>query len=142
MDQSFSQASIEALRPNITGITDHYPDQLDTNKPVDITEDFARPLPLDVISVLIGIKPDLRTILARAIAPISKPTGILTILTALPDLYKTQKLSRAEITHIRDTPHDGLLSTLIHDPTCNLTDDEILSLAFIFSSRAIRRLYI
>ena len=36
-----------------------------------------------------------------------------------------------EITHIRDTPRDGSLSTLIHDPTCDLTDDEILSLAFI-----------
>ena len=131
VDQSFSRASIETLRPHITRIADHYLDQLNTDRPVDITEDYARLLPLDVISVIIGNKPDLRTTLARAIAPISKPTGILTLLTALPGLCKTQKLLRAEITHIRDTPRDGLLSTLIHDPTCNLTDNEILSLAFI-----------
>ena len=131
VDQSFSRASIKALRPDITRIADHYLDQLDTNKLVDITDDYARLLPLEVICVLLGIKPDLRTTLARAISPISKPTGVLTLQTALPGLYKTQKLLRVEITHIRDTPRDGLLSTLIHDPTCDLTDDEILSLAFI-----------
>ena len=92
VDQSFSRASIEALRPDITRIADHYLDQLVTNKLVDITEDYARLLPLEVICVLLGIKPDLRTTLARAISPIFKPTGVLTLLTALPGLYKTQKL--------------------------------------------------
>lgn len=131
VDQSFSRAAIDTLRAEISQVADKYLDQLDTSKPVDITEDYARLLPLDVISALLGIKPELREKLARAIAPISKPTGLITMLSAMPGLYKTQKLLRKEIETIRHNPRDGLLSTLIHDNSDNLTDDEILALAFL-----------
>lgn len=131
VDNSFSRAAIDALRPEIAQIANHYLDQIDPAKPVDITEDYARLLPLDVISALLGIKPALRQKLARAIAPISKPTGVMTLLTALPGLYKTQKLLRAEIAAIRLAPRNGLLSTLIHGTDKGLSDDEILSLAFV-----------
>ena len=131
VDHSFSRGVIDALRPEITQIADHYIDQLDPSEPIDIVKDYARLLPLDVISVLLGIKPELREKLARAIAPISKPTGVLVLLSALPGLYKTQKLLRMEIETIKGTARDGLLSTLIHDPSNDLSDDEILSLAFV-----------
>ena len=131
VDHSFSRAEIDKLRGEITQVADHYLDQLDTEKPVDITEDYARLLPLDVISILLGIKPKLRQKLARAIAPISKPTGVMTLLTALPGLYKTQHLLRQEIQTIRTNSRAGLISSLIHDDTNALTDDEILSLAFV-----------
>ena len=131
VDHSFSRAAIDALRPEITQVADQYLDQLDPSKPVDITQDYARMLPLDVISALLGIKPELRQKLSRAIAPISKPTGIIALFTAMPGLYRTQKLLRAEIETIRHTQRNGLLSTLIHDASNDLSDDEILSLAFV-----------
>jgi len=72
VDNSFSRAAIDALRPEIAQIANHYLDQIDPAKPVDITEDYARLLPLDVISALLGIKPALRQKLARAIAPCAR----------------------------------------------------------------------
>lgn len=131
VEPSFSRVTIDALRPEITEIADDLLNQLDTSKPVDIVTEYARQLPLDVISALLGIQPDLRKRIARAIAPISGPTGKLTLFRALPGLYKSIKLLRAEIAAIKSAPRAGLLSDLIHDPASDLTDDEVLSMAFV-----------
>lgn len=131
VEKSFSRLYIDELRPEIRQIADNLIDRFDPSKPIDVIQDYARPLPLAVICALLGIKRSLRTELARAIAPISGPTGTLMLLRALPGLHKALKLLRAEIDAIRQTPREGLLSELIHNQTSSLGDDEILSLAFV-----------
>lgn len=130
VDQRFSRASIDALRPEIIQIADAHLDRLDTTQPVNITTHYARLLPLDVISALLGIQPTLRRDLAKAIAPISGPIGVAALFRILPGLFISLKILRAEIKTIRTTPRAGLLSDIIHDKTNDLSDDEIISLAF------------
>ena len=131
VDQHISRGAIDALQPEIKQIADDLLDRLDSTQPIDITKEYAQILPLDVISKLLGILPDQRTELARAIAPISEPTTTWNMLRAMPGLYKSLKLLRAEIETIRKTPRAGLLCELIHDAENNLTDDELVSLSFV-----------
>lgn len=130
VEAGFSRAQIETLRPEITELARTLLDGLDPSAPIDITARYARPLPLLAICALLGIRPALRAQLTRAIAPISGPTGIATLLRALPGLYQSIRLLRAEIAAIRSAPRAGLLSALIHGKS-DLSDDELLSMAFL-----------
>ncbi|MEP5152201.1 cytochrome P450 [Planktotalea sp.] len=130
VDTSFSRLSIDAIKPEMTAIANALLDTLKTDQTIDLSSKYANEFPLDIISALLGIKEEMRRELAHAIAPISGPTTKMMFLRLMPGLYKSIKLLRAEIAHIRIEPRAGLLSELIHDDSNDLTDDEILSLAF------------
>jgi cytochrome P450 len=132
VDAAFKRNSIEALRHEISSQARALLHSIDPNRPVDIIPTYARALPLQAICALLGIRPEVRQQLTRAIEPIAGPTGLVTMLRAFPGLHKALRLLRAEIAHHRAAPGPGLISALVHpNPgTDELTDDELLSMFF------------
>ncbi len=142
VDGAFARMSIEDMKPELEKIAERLLADLPTGKPVDLVSTYARALPLEAICELLGIAPNLRQELSRAIAPISGPTNVWTILRGLPGLKRANRLLRAEIqrhaAHPSDTP--GLLPLLVaqnHEPAypvtnyAPLTEEEILAMAFM-----------
>ena len=133
VDRAFARASIETLRPEIAAIADALLDQIDPARPVEIIGAYTRALPLQVISALLGVPEADRPRVARLIAPVSGPTGVLMALTALPGLWRLTRYFRARFAEVRQTGSPGLIRELVAAEADGdrLSEDELLAMVFL-----------
>jgi cytochrome P450 len=129
---SFTARRLEGLRPRIEQITAELLNQLAGRPEADVIDDFAFPLPFQVICELIGV-PEVdrdafrgwsNTMVAGPAAP---PEQMYAAVAATAD-YLVDLLDRK-----RAEPDDALLSSLIEasDAGDRLTGDELSSLVFL-----------
>lgn len=132
VDQAFARSSIADLKVEITNIADELLDNIDADKPVEIIAAYTRELPLLVICALLGVPEADRRKIARWIAPISSPTGLTALFTALPGLWKTMRHFRKDFEIVRRTGRPGLINDLVHanDGGDQLTEDELVAMVF------------
>lgn len=125
---AFTPRRVEGLRPRIQQITDGLLDTIAGNGQADLVASLAEPLPITVISELLGVPVDDRADLrawtnemlagtAGARAAVANIVGLLVRL----------------IRDRRRDPGDDLLSSMItaRDDDDRLTEDELTSLAFL-----------
>jgi len=132
VDRAFARTAIDAKRPRLAAMADGLLDRLDPSGPVDILAAYARPLPLMAICELLGIPDDDRDKVARWIGPISKPTGIASMITALPGLWRVMHHFRSDFATVRRTGRPGLIRELVEaeEDGDRLSENELLSLVF------------
>ena len=130
VDQAFNKMHTEDLRPEITAIADGLLTPLQDRSEVEIIDTYTRRLPLLVICVMLGIRPEDRDRVAGWIAPLSDPTNALSALKALPGLWRITRYFRAEFARVRQTPGSGLITDLVQaeDEGDRLSEDELLAM--------------
>jgi cytochrome P450 len=131
--KAFTARRIDGLRPRIEAITDELLDELAAGAghgPVDLIDTFAFPLPITVISELLGVPPDDRD---------DFRAWSTTIVSDGPD-DEMQTASAAMATYLsgllaakRADPGDDLLTALIQarDDEDRLDEHELVSMAFL-----------
>ncbi len=132
VDGAFARTSVEDLRPEIARLADDLLDWIDPARPVDIVAAYTRKLPLLVICALLGVPDADRRRIMRWIGPISRPTGLTTIVFALPGLWRIMRHFRADFAAVRRNGRPGLIRELVaaEDAGERLSEDELLAMVF------------
>ncbi|MEV7617169.1 cytochrome P450 [Streptomyces sp. NPDC089799] len=134
VSKAFTARRVAAMRPRIQALTDRLLDGIVRDGRADLVADFALPLPVTVISELLGVPVDDRLdfqrwtdrMITRGEAPVD------------PEVVdEAWQHMRAYITGLirdkRSAPGDDLLSALItaRDEEQQLTEDELIAMVFL-----------
>ncbi|WP_280273705.1 cytochrome P450 family protein [Nocardia wallacei] len=111
---AFTQRRTDAMRPRIEAITQDLLDRLAQTPPgeaVDLREEFAYPLPIRVISELMGVPESLNPGLRTCVDGIFDTS--LTAEQAQANFAEMQRILRELVEYRRGTPGDDMTSVLI-----------------------------
>ncbi|WP_436523100.1 cytochrome P450 family protein [Actinoplanes sp. HUAS TT8] len=128
---AFTARRIEALRPRIERIATDLLDGLEGRERADLVDDFAFPLPIQVICELLGLPPedrdDFREWSDAVVAGSAAGAKLAPALEAMVGYIHALLAER------RKSPGDDLLSGLIQvrDAEDRLTEDELSSMVFL-----------
>ena len=133
-DAPFRRAAIETGRDAVSALADDLLDALpDQGTEVDLAEAVFRPLPVRVISNLLGLTDAAQARLMKTMSAFSGATSTWGILRALTQMGGVIKQLRAEIAMARSDPKPGLLSALIEAEADGgkMGEDELVSLVLV-----------
>ena len=134
-DAPFRRAAIEMQRDRVGAFVDEYLDQIAAQDPaeIDLAETLFRPLPLRVISELLGLTEGAKARLMQIMSGFSAGSSTWAILRALSGMGGVIKQLREEIERARQDPRPGLLSDLIHAEAegGKMSEDELVSLVLV-----------
>jgi cytochrome P450 len=135
VSQAFTPRRIDALRGRIQGVSEAL---LLAVRPggFDLVRDYALPLPLTVISEMLGIPERDRHrfhILIRGSLPIGAATALMDVPIALPYVWLLIRYFRRLFAERRARPGDDLLTALVQaeDAGDRLTESELLGMALL-----------
>ncbi|MFI5593700.1 cytochrome P450 [Amycolatopsis sp. NPDC051758] len=124
----FTLRRVRQLRPDIERLVSELIDDLPRDRPVDMIEHLAFPLPLVVICELLGVPLDERHQFRDWTTAMMEdtPDRVLPASRAMEDYFS--KLIFAK----RASPDNGLLSALVELADCGeLTSDEVMDMVFL-----------
>ncbi len=133
-DTPFRRAAIETQRAQVAALADEILDQIDYQSgEVDLAETVFRPLPIRVISRLLGLTDAAQARLVKTMSAFSGAVSTWGILRALSQMGGVIKQLRAEIALARNDPKPGLLSDLIQAEADGgkMSEDELVSLVLV-----------
>lgn len=134
---AFAPAYVSQLEPRVQTIADQLLDRMSISARPDLVADFALPLPLTVISEILGV-PEHDRMRFRGwvqsmlgVAASSRPT--LRMLLKLPNILAMIGCVRRLIADHRSHPRADLVSRLIgfQEDGDRLTDDELLAMVLV-----------
>ncbi len=132
--KAFTAGSVQKMRPDVVRIADELLDRMAVaaaaGSAVDLMQSYAVPLPLQVISELLGVPAEDRDNFRMRVEPLltsTDPAELSAAETGLADLLA------ALIGRKRRQPADDLLSALVHasDVDDRLSFDELVSTAYL-----------
>jgi pimeloyl-[acyl-carrier protein] synthase len=130
--KAFTPRAVEAMRPRIAEIVDRQLDVLREHDGADLVEDLAFPLPVTVISEMLGVPADdhqlLRVWTAAAVKALDPSDNIAELFPAAEAIREIRTYFDALVDERRKAPGDDLLTALIaaEDEGDHLTHDELL----------------
>jgi cytochrome P450 len=133
---AFTRRRVEALEPRITEISTALLDSIATQgkggTPVDLVTEYSYPLPITVISELIGV-PTLERDEFRRLSRIATTGPLLSAEAYIAGAWEMVGYVRDLIAAKRADPAEDLLSDLIavRDGSDKLSDDELSSMVFL-----------
>jgi cytochrome P450 len=132
--QAFTPRRVEALRTSVEGIVTELLDAAAKKPQVDLMADFAVPLPLRVISEMMGVPEEDRMIFRRQIAGLldGAPTA-LRMAWNIPRTHAMFGFFRKLIRLRRDRPSNDLLTALVEaeEKGDRLSEDELVAMIFL-----------
>ncbi len=134
VDTAFSRSFILGLEPRIQATADRIAGQLFAGDiRADLVSGFARKLPLEVISELLGIRDQDRNMFARWAESLLRIEGIVGFLKALLPIRKMRFFIAGEIERQRTDPGEGLIGQLTAMQKAGepITDDELIAMVFL-----------
>lgn len=129
----FLRRNIEDRREIVRDRVGRLFDEMVADGNLNIVSGLARPLPVEVISDLLGLSEARRGILNEHVSAFGGGARTA-LLKATLGLGKMRRLFMEEINSVRANQADGLLSDLVHavdDSGQGLTDDELYSTVFM-----------
>jgi cytochrome P450 len=134
--KAFTPRLIEALQIHIEKITDDLLDRLDTRNPIDLMQTFAVPLPLAVISHMLGVPARDRLKFRRLVNgnfAASTRLGLLRILGRAYSMHRLMGFLDSLLTLRRHEPDGGLITALVaaEQSGDSLSPDECLAMLFL-----------
>lgn len=135
--RAFSSRRMEALRPRVEQIANDLLDTWDTAEEVDVIDSFAFPLPMTVISELLGVpekdRDELRALSGKLmVAGTAAAEAFGALLAYAQHLVDTKEPGDDVITELRDDPNlvhtIVLLITAGHETTVQLIGNGLLAL--------------
>jgi cytochrome P450 len=135
VDKAFTPQMVAAMQPRIQRITEDLLDNMAGKERVDLVADFALPLPLTVISEMLGVPKEESFAFHQLMSASFRATSItgLRRLMVIPNMIRMKRLFRRLIKRRRDEPDDRLITALIniYDQGDHLSDREILGMIFL-----------
>ncbi len=135
VSQAFTPRRIEQLRGRVQGICDEL---LDAARPgdFDLVRDYALPIPLTVISELLGIPKEDRQrfhTLTRGGIAIGAPTGVMDVPIALPYVWLLMRYFRKLFAQRRAHPEDDLITAMVQaeEGGDRLSEDELMGMSIL-----------
>ncbi|MFD4131497.1 cytochrome P450 [Streptomyces goshikiensis] len=134
VSKAFTAHRVAGMRPRIQAITDQLLDALAPAGRADLVADFALPLPVTVISELLGVPVDDRHDFQRWTNRIVTRGAEPPDPAVVNEAYQHMRAYVTELVHAkRAAPGDDLLSGLIaaRDEEQRLTEDELVAMVFL-----------
>ena len=113
INKAFSRARIEQLRNRVEILAEDLVDRMCAKLKPDVVEDFALPLPLTVISELLGLPEEARTHFQRWTNVFLGARSEFRMALSLPSIFAFVRFLRRLVATRRHTPKDDLISALI-----------------------------
>ena len=134
--KAFTPRLIEALQTHIEMITDDLLDRLDRRNPIDLMHAFAVPLPLAVISHMLGVPARDRFKFRRLMNGTfteSPRMGLIRVLRGTHAMYRLMGFLESLLKLRRREPDGGLISALVAAEQAgdSLSSDECLAMLFL-----------
>jgi len=137
VDQAFQMRSVESMREKLDTLSNEFLDKIEgrlrSGENVALLADYARPLPLAVISELLGLPTSDRESFHGWGNRLSNVNSMAGLLRVFPGLLKIRNYLREQIENCKVEPREGLLSTLVHleQDGDRLNGDELLAMSFL-----------
>ena len=126
--KAFTPHLIEQLRPRIESVCNELLDILASNGSVELMSSYALPLPLTVISELLGIPSEIRDRLHRLSRSTFSAANTLGVVRSLPDQKLLIRRIRKLVAERRRDPRDDLITALVQaeEEGDRLTEHELV----------------
>ena len=136
VSQAFSSTRIEPLREKIQRLCTELLSDLPADGQFDLVRDYALPIPLTIISELLGIPESQRAhfhVLARRTMPLGAPSRVMDFVQGIPFAWRLLHYFRKLFADRRAEPKDDLLSALVQaeQDGDRLSEDELLGMAVL-----------
>lgn len=134
MQKAFTPRMIERLRPRIQHITDEILNQVQSNGKMELVSEFAFPIPITVISEMVGIPPEDRPFFVDCATKLLAFGDSLEGLMASEDvMIELSGYLRTQFEQRRKNPTEDLMSDLIHieDEGQRLNEAELISMIIL-----------
>jgi cytochrome P450 PksS len=127
---------IEGLRARIEGLCDDLLDRASDGGTIELIEAYALPVPLTIISDLLGVPLQDRRRFGpwtKKVSAASASASVVDFLRALPALARLSRYIRRLVTLRRASPQDDLITALVRaeESGDRLTEDEIVSMVVL-----------
>jgi cytochrome P450 len=133
VDAPFRRDRIEALRPAIARLADELMDEMERSGSPDLVHDFARQLPLRVISEMLGLEQTDRQQVTQWMAEFSDIRSPMSVARIFSSIGKMMKHLREEFERRRKDPREGLVTELVQAEADGerLSEDELVAMVFL-----------
>jgi cytochrome P450 PksS len=136
VNKAFTPKMVHQMSENIEQTVHELLDRLSGKQTVDLVEEFAVPLPLSIISDMLGVGDDDRDQFhawMRRFTESSSGTSAWDLLRALPTAREMMQMFERLAQQRRTDPDDGLISALVraNDEGDVLSDQEVLAMMFL-----------
>ena len=136
VQKAFTPRLIEELRDRIQRICDELLDRAGSSDTIELIEAYALPLPLTIISDLLGVPVQDRRRFqpwTKKVAAASSSAALGDFLRALPAIASLARYVRGLVTRRRAAPQDDLITALVRaeESGDRLTEDEIVSMVIL-----------
>lgn len=131
--KAFTPAKVDALSGRIEAIVHELLDQAERQGTFDLMSGFALPLPLRIISDLLGVEPHEQDYFHHAAKCILHLDSPLNFFLQLPKLYGLQRFFDRLLARKRSHPGDDVTSALIavEEEGERLTAEELMGMVFL-----------
>jgi cytochrome P450 len=139
VNKAFTPRMVQQMTGDIERIVDGLLDGLEARpagEAVDLVAEFATPLPLSVISSMLGVgdedRDEFHVLMERFVARLGSGSGVDALRT-IPTAKKLYAVLERLAAARRAVPDDGLISGLLaaNEDGDSLTDDEVIAMIFL-----------
>jgi cytochrome P450 len=139
VNKAFTPRMVQQMTGDIEQIVERLVDELDgrpAGTTVDLVADFATPLPLSVISNMLGVgdedRDEFHVLMERFVARLGSGSGVDALRT-IPTAKKLYAVLERLAAARRAVPDDGLISGLLaaNEDGDSLSDDEVIAMIFL-----------
>jgi len=133
VDRAFARRDVQAMRGSIEKLADSLLDGFTGTAEVDLASDYARRLPLDVISELLGLPNQDRALFAEWTRAMLELKNAFSFLRMMGSIGKLMGYVRGQIEECRRNPRPGLITELIRaeEDGDKLDESELISMVLL-----------
>jgi cytochrome P450 PksS len=135
VQKAFTPGRVEEIRDSVVRVVTELLDAAEKKERVDLIADFALPLPLTIISMMMGVPEEDRFKFHHWTAELldASTASPLKMLGQFANAYKLQRFFRKLIQMRREQPSDDLLTALVQaeEQGDRLSEEELVSMIFL-----------
>lgn len=132
--KAFTPRSVEQMTERINTFTSELLGKLETEREIDLIQSYALPIPVTVISWMLGVESHEVPAFSKTIRSLSQDmSGFGMLQSMFVDMPKAVAFLRELIARKRKNPGEDLLTALIHaeEEGDSLTEDELISMTML-----------
>lgn len=114
VNKAFTSRALKEMEIEVAELVDEMLDQLDSDRPIDISAEFTIPLPVAIISRLMGIPFERKDDFKRWSDALTGTGEASALEERMPDIMEMAAYFQSLIPDRRENPGDDLISKVVH----------------------------